>query len=530
VLAVPDAGRALDVGGRCRYKSDMSAGWTWRRATLAALLVALPVACLLPSADPARAAVPAGRQFVPVAGPARTVAPAFFGVNGARIISPTNAAQWHDPVFRQALADLSPGFLRVQGGTTSQWLDWRTGLFDQGPDSPYRGANAGRQPILMRDWADLLRVTGAQPVYDLNVTTSTVEDQVAMLRAAQRLGMPVEYVELGNELYLGEKAYQRLYPTGADYGRAMNHWITVLRASFPGLRIAVSAADTSSTLFAAFFGKRYTEWNDRLYATVHGADAVAVHPYWFPTPVDGLVASATSGLAAWRALADTVLSRVPAGLRVWLTEYNQMDIPFTEIGVPSGLLPGARQTWAVGLSLAAFSLQALADPRVELAVVHSALNGEPTAQATQSGGNMEVHALLADGSGGSTLFGRTAENESMTPLFEAVRDQGSGAVRVRPVTVPGAATELTTLWSPFGLRAEPALTGAWIGDRLVLLNLGRTAVRVAVSGPARTASVRTAPPATRPAFDPHDHVLTTTEPVRGSVLLPAWSEAVVAPG
>jgi hypothetical protein len=214
---------------------------------------------------------------------------------------------------------------------------------------------------------------------------------------------------------------------------------------------------------------------------------------------------------------------------VWLTEYNQMDVPVTEVGVPSGLLPGARQTWAVGLSLAAFSLQALADPRVELAVVHSALNGEPVADATQSGGNMEVHALLADGSGGSVRFGRTAENVAMTPIFDAVRNHGRGPVPVRPVTVPTAATALTTLWSPFGVRAPRTVTGVWVGGRLVLLNLGARAVRVA--GPGRwTATIRTAAPTTRPAFDPAAQVATNTSTGTGALPLPAYSEAVVTAG
>lgn len=501
-----------------------------RRTALGSFLVAVLASLGLPSVSPARADLPRAAPMTPVTGPAHTVEPAFFGVNGARIISSTNVAQWHDPAFAQALADLSPGFLRVQGGTTSQWLDWRTGLFDQSPDSPYLGENAGRRPILMRDWAALLRATDAEPVYDLNVTTSTIADQIAMLHAARRLGMPVKYLELGNELYLGDKTYKKLYPTGADYAAVMNHWIARLRASFPGVRIAVSAADTSSTLFSVLYGKRYTEWNDLLYADIRGADAVAVHPYWFPTPVDGAINSAVSGLAAWQALRSKVIDQVPSRLGVWLTEYNQMDIPFTEVGVPSGVLPGAHQTWAVGLSLAAFSLQAIADPRVDLAIVHSALNGEPTAEATQSGGSMEVHALLADGSGGSVPFGRTAENVSITPLFDAVRNHGSGPVAVRSLAVPSAPKALTSLWSPFGLSTPTTVTGAWIGDRLLLLNLGTAPVRLALpeAGPLRT-TVLSASAGTRPAFDPAAEVDVTTAAVSGSLLLPPYSEGVVAP-
>jgi hypothetical protein len=499
------------------------------RRARAVLLAVLAAALLVSIGAPAQAGLTWPAQLTAVPGPVRTIDPHFFGLNGARIISKDNAAEWHDPVFTQAVTALSPGFIRVQGGTTSQWLDWRTGMFDQSPDSPYVGANAGRQPILMSDWADLLRATGAQPVYDLNVVTSTPADQVAMLHAAQDLGMPVKYVELGNELYIGDKTYKKLYPTGADYALAMNHWIDVLRGAFPGLRIAVSAADTSSTLFAGFYGKRYTSWNDLLYADIRGADAVALHPYWFPTPLDGATSSAGSGEAAWQSFSTKVLDKIPAGLTAWLTEYNQMDIPFTEIGVPSGAIPGAKQTWAVGLSLASFSLQALTDPRIELAIVHAPLNGEPTAEATQSGGNMEVEALLADGSGGSVPFGRTAENYAVTPLFDAVRNQGSGPLAVRSLTASAAPPALSTLWSPFGLKAVDGVTGAVIGDRVVLLNLTSAAVRIAVPGTeGGQMTVLAAAPSTRPAFHPGDTIGSTSTTVGSTVLLPAYAEAVIA--
>jgi hypothetical protein len=163
--------------------------------------------------------------------------------------------------------------------------------------------------------------------------------------------------------------------------------------------------------------------------------------------------------------------------------------------------------------------------------VHSALNGEPTAAATQSGGNMEVHALLADGSGGSRLFGRTAENVAVTPLFDAVRNQIDGSVRVRSITVPSAPAALTSLWSPFGVRAPRTVTGAWIDDRLVVLDLGAQPVRIRLPGPGPwTVTVHTAPPSTRPAFHPTDRVTETSTRATGSVVLPAYAEVVVTPG
>jgi hypothetical protein len=100
---------------------------------------------------------------------------------------------------------------------------------------------------------------------------------------------------------------------------------------------------------------------------------------------------------------------------------------------------------------------------------------------------------------------------------------------VRPVAFPAAPKQHTSLWSPFGLRTAPAVTGARIGNRLVLLNLGATAVRVDLTD-ARRATVLQAPPRARPAFDPTDTVEVTRTPVTGSLLLPPYSEAVVVVG
>ncbi|TQF74578.1 hypothetical protein FK531_00215 [Rhodococcus spelaei] len=459
-------------------------------------------------------------------GEVREVPADFFGVNGARIISPENAAQWHDPVFRQALAGLGAGLVRVQGGSTSQWIDWRTGLFDERPDGQFVGQNEGRRPLLLTDWADIVRTAGATPIFDLNVLTSTVDEQIAMLREARRLGMEVRYVELGNELWDPGKYYRQVYPTGADYARAMNGWITQLRTAFPDIEIAVSGADDSS-MVSSVLGERLQDWNAGLYANIRGADAVALHPYWVPDPVQADVGStAAGGVAAWNAFADKVVAKVPSAMKVWLTEYNQINTPLGEIpGFPQHLVTGVPQTWAVGLGVAGFALAGLTDPRIEMSVIHAALDGLPSERSRAANGNEEIHAMLADGSGNSTEFGRTAVNATLTPIYTRAR----GGASVRRLRADAAPEVTAALGSPLGVARVPGVLGAqFLGDRpgAFLVNLTDRPVRVSLppelSG-GSTADTMTAPPLANPAFTPTDRVTETRTEVTREADLPAYS-------
>ncbi|MVU75743.1 hypothetical protein GPX89_00615 [Nocardia sp. ET3-3] len=458
----------------------------------------------------------------------RTADREFFGVNGARIISAENARQWHDPVFQDALTAVGPGLVRVQGGTTSQWIDWRTGLFDERPGGGFAGRNDGRPPLTLADWADIVRRTGATPLFDLNVVTSTLDDQLDMLREARRLGMPVRYVELGNELWVPMQVYEDIYPTGADYARTMNEWIAAIRREFPQARIGVAAAD-DSLVMGAGFGQRYADWNQELYATIRDADAVTFHPYWIVDPIAADIGStAVGGVVNWTHVADTVLRDMPSGLQAWFTEYNQMG---KEATPPLDRLPAVQQTWAVGLSVASFTLRALLDPRAGMAVMHCALNGAPST-TTGGGGttNQAVHALISDGSGGSVPYGRTALNMALTPIYHCL-DQGT---TVRPLRLdPGIGTPAALLLPPYAGAAD-AFTGAELtsasGTRAVLINASDRPLRITLPPNlvgAQEVRIQTAAPTAAPAFVAGDTVSETSAAVSDVLDLPAYSEAVL---
>ena len=134
--------------------------------------------------------------------------------------------------------------------------------------------------------------------------TSSLDEQIAMLEAAEQLGMSVRYVELGNELWDSRSVYPSIYPSGTDYAKAMNIWIPALRQRFGDIRIAVSGADPSDPFFSDVFGERYRGWNSDVLATIQGADAIAIPPYWtlpeLAQPGSDVASTLTAGLDAWR--------------------------------------------------------------------------------------------------------------------------------------------------------------------------------------------------------------------------------------
>ncbi|WP_227981884.1 hypothetical protein [Nocardia spumae] len=446
----------------------------------------------------------------------------FLGVNGARIISADNARQWHDPAFADALAALGPGLLRVQGGTTSQWIDWRTGLFRDIAGGDFAGRNDGRPPLLLTDWAELIRRTGATPVFDLNVVNSTLDDQLDMLREARRLGMAVRYVELGNELWVPMSRYTAVFATGADYARAMNDWIAAIRTEFPDVAIGVAAVVEG--MLGSALDQRLSGWNQGLYDTIRGADAVVFHPYWIVDPISAdLSSTAAGGCAAWNSLARHSFPNVPAGLDIWLTEYNQMG---QEAIPPLNLLPALPQTWVGALSVASFTVRALLEPRVRMAVVHCALNGAPSGD-TGGGGttNQALHALIADGSGGSQLYGRTALNWALAPIYHAV----TGATDVRPLALGSDLEIPAVLLEPTTAGLVDAFTGAELTadgrTSAILINVSDRVLPVALPPElaGAQATIYTASPTATPAFAPGDTVSQTRTSVAGTCTLPPYS-------
>lgn len=329
-----------------------------------------------------------------------------------------NSWQVSSPQLHEAAAGLRPGALRVFGGTTANYWNWRTGKFfdRRGVPPRLRQVSRSMSPIHLSDWAGLVRDANATPVFDLNLVTSSLSDQLAMLRAAEARGMPIRRIELGNELFYSAPLVVRAIPTPGAYGRKASRWISAIGAEFPDAQIA-----------AVGFGyppgdadRRQASWDRRVRKTLRGEDALTFHAYWDAprtrrlsgAPLSAALAAPLRLLAKLRSRG---LHRLPAGVDAWVTEWNVWH--------------GAklRGTWANGLADAAYLLGLLGERSVNQEDLHPLVHSQPL--AALFGNPLGFH----DGPG-TVRYAPTAVGEAIGQLYPAL----SGGVRVRRLKLPRA--------------------------------------------------------------------------------------------
>jgi hypothetical protein len=349
-----------------------------------------------------------------------------------------------DPLLKQ----LDPETLRWPGGTEADFFNWQKGKPTQKPKN---------YVFTLTDLYNAYKATGATPIFDLNVLKSAnrrnTANQMRMLEHARRLGLPIKYVEIGNELYGGgaHGAFARAFPDGKAYGKTVAIYVKALHEKFPGVQVAADAVLTAST-------PREQDWNSQLLGTATGAgapDALILHDYpgvtydpFTQADVGPLFHNAYAGLSG---LASAVNSL--GGKPVWLTEYN-----FRGPYVP----PAKRQLNPVASSYAHELYEA------ELALMLPRIR----------------HLALADnftavGGGDTFASWMNPAHPELTPggqAIEMIDAAAQGASGSNPITVPDAPT------LPGGGAAVTgqAFTRAGGATTAVLVNLTGSAQNVPV--------------------------------------------------
>jgi hypothetical protein len=414
----------------------------------------------------------------------------FFGFSAEDIKSAACTNLWFGPKIPSQIALIHASLLRIPGGTTSQWIDWSTGKFiDSSAD---RFSNAGRKPLTLSDWARIVKMSRTIPVFDLDVVNSSLNDQLLMLHAAARLGMPIRYVELGNELWdPTEPTYAHLYPTGADYGLAMNSWISAIKEVFPSAMIAVSGVDSSDLLFAGI--PRMATWNASMLGVVRGESAITFHPYWllpagYPAGApQSVVQTVLAGLTEWKKFSSETLPVLPTGVGAWLTEWNEAD----------WLKQGGHQSWIQALTVAAFALDNATNPEIDMSLLHDVV--DQTANPEELGIS-EQFAALSTNSKGTRLTGRAANAYTLSLVFGSIK-YGESLQSLNFINGPS----IVGVAGLEGVR----ITSADRRPGFILINLSGQSEDVDCSGLSSgqlTAVTLTAAPTADPGFIANNHV------------------------
>lgn len=432
-----------------------------RRAVVSVSAV-LAAVLSLTGAKPAIAAAIVAADLV---GNPRSFSPSALGLNGNNV-SP--GIPWSDSRFKRELGSFRPGNLRYPGGTIANYWAWRNGWFQ--PNGPWPGQPSTRIDNSLATFAEMVRATSATPVFDVNMLTyqgaiaseaknlAMLDDQILMLRAAKRAGLPVRFVELGNEFYLtktvGGTHYPKRFPTATDYARQANPWVTAIHSAFPGAKVAAVGTDANGVVGIQ---QRRLTWNATVLKTLEGADALTLHTYIYVTdPRASLQALLTRPWQRFQQLQANEFKVLRSnGLKAWITEYN-LDDRTSELAFAG--------RWMHGLFAATMTLLFLREPLVAQMSMHNVL------------GNAHDAAIFSNSRGfrttspATTAFALTAAGTSMALIERAARSARS----VQTLSFSPSPT----------IGGAPALVGSLLagtGRQSVVLNLSPQSIELRVS-------------------------------------------------
>lgn len=83
--------------------------------------------------------------------------------------------------------------------------------------------------------ANLYAKTGVDIFIVLNMITQTFDEQLAWLRKLSYLGVPIKYIEFGNEF--PNQEFNTKYTSGDEFAHDCRNWITGIHQAFPNLQI-----------------------------------------------------------------------------------------------------------------------------------------------------------------------------------------------------------------------------------------------------------------------------------------------------
>ena len=365
-------------------------------------------------------------------GPKRTIPHALFGLNDGASL-PRHIGEYIDNrEFMRTFAQLAPSILRYPGGTIANWFDLSTGEMLKHPSVPNTKtvADLSRYPFTWSVYKKLLDQADSESSIVLNLLTGNLESQIAALKNAQKVGVPITRIELGNEYYLagsgGSDGYETVFPDGASYARVANKYARAVKREFPDCRIGVCMNSNVHLRVP-----RSREWNQSLLSTVDSSiDAVIPHIYHDPPSTlfgdrhnkpktDALAERGGPQLIFSLALDPRPLSFIREATasrpyEIWITETNLRDF--------GGKIAG---TWTHGLFVAFDLMNLLNLPTLNMALLHDVIGRVMYGTIfSKSDGNTfpgtDLHyqpdTLSASGMGCMMLFQAARGKHSAAPL------------------------------------------------------------------------------------------------------------------
>lgn len=285
-----------------------------------------------------------------------------------------------DPALLQAMRDLEVGRVRLPGGGTAPYWDWERGglVRRSGVVPPFGDQARARRGLTLAALEPLFDRLAALPLFVANPLTLSVDNNLGQLRQAQRLGLAVD------RLQLGESPSPRLdWQQQAALLARQQALASAVRAAFPVAQLALPlpAPDGEGLWPRWMAGWVSLAAQNGLFAQVEAlALPLRLHR---PALPEGWPAPGTLPPERARALAGDMAGLLLARSRASLAALDTLAVPrnpalwITSLAVDEPpeqpLLAG---TWLQGLVALSQHLLLLGQERVRH-VCHHVLTGHP---------------------------------------------------------------------------------------------------------------------------------------------------------
>lgn len=242
----------------------------------------------------------------------------YYGFNGQI----EGGQEWTNQAFCDSVASLHLKLIRYPGGTVANFWDWQNGGFENKPvlGRPNPHPKLRHTADGLNELKLLVDKAHCDVVFVLNMTSRTVDDQIEMLQKAQSIGIPVKWVELGNEFNIKESIGRLVYHTPNDYAITCKKWITEIKMNFPGARVAVIGGN----LNYKFANVDVSDWNKDVLYNVPNADAIVAHIY--PLPKAFMDGNDINFEKLYNDCIEKYNNRgynlIDNNTKIWITEYN----------------------------------------------------------------------------------------------------------------------------------------------------------------------------------------------------------------
>lgn len=316
-----------------------------------------------------------------------------YGFNGNN----TNGPNWSNKQFRDSVASLNLKIIRYPGGAVSNWWDWQNGWFEKQETLGGMKNNLKNMPFNpsgLEQLKLLVNQIHCDVIFTLNMISRNVKDQIAMLKHARALGIPIKWIELGNEFQLNKSVGRRIYATPAQYGKTCAQWITEIKKEFPNAKISVIGGNYN-------FTEDIKNWNEIVLKNAPGADAIVAHIYPIPKRfVDNAGINFQKLYIETRSnFTSQGFDNINSKINIWVTEYNVQWMA-DNYGQSNNEIQNNAFTWSQALSILLMSselteitnkTELIIDHNVSNTLVFAAINTkDPDFNKLPNGIGMEV--------------------------------------------------------------------------------------------------------------------------------------------